>query len=107
MKTNNTKVFFRYEKEEVQTPEGVKLVTKPEGKIEAVAIRLEDGAELARREVKPRHGDLPEKALGRKYAFKKLMDFVLERRIIPGKEVEVLWKEFGTTCKQPSVKLAY
>ena len=107
MKTDKTKVFFRYEKEEIEVNGEKKLVTKLGGKIEAVAISLEDKTEIARREVKLRHGDQPDKILGRKYAFKKLMDFTLDAKLLPGKEVENLWKGFSTMCTQPYERLAY
>lgn len=100
MKTENTKVFFRYERDQ----EGQKV---QDGKIEVVAVNLENGNEIARREVQLRHGDKPNKELGRKYAFKKLMSHALNNNLLPGKEVENLWKQFGSTCKQPERKLAY
>ncbi len=128
MKSQNTKVFFRYETEEVdeQVPvmEGNKVkrekgkkvfiltgnkksITKLDGKIEAIMINSNSGEEIARREVLPRHGDLPNKILGRKYVFKKLMTKALDENLIPRQEVGELWKSFGTICKQPSQKLAY
>lgn len=107
MKTDQTKVFFRYEKEEIQTPEGPKLVNKPNSSITAVAKNIQTGEEIASREVKLRHGDSPDKVVGRKYVFKKLMDHSLSNNLLPGKEVENLWKLFGSTCKQPQQKLAY
>lgn len=100
MKTQTTKVFFRYEKDQ----QGKKVEN---GKIEAVAINLQTEEEIARREVQLRHGDKPDKMLGRKYAFKKLMNHTLENNLLSGKEVENLWKEFTSTCKQPAKKLAY
>lgn len=99
MKTEETKVFFRYE----TNAQGHKV---PNGKIEAIAVNNE-GVEIARREVQLRHGDKPNKQLGRKYAFKKLMTHSLENNLISSKEVESLWKEFSKTCKQPIQKLAY
>jgi hypothetical protein len=92
MKTDLTKVFFRYEEN---------------GTITAVAKNVQTNEEVATREVKLRHGDVPNKVVGRKYAFKKLMDYSLEKQFLPGKEVENLWKLFGCTCKQPQQKLAY
>lgn len=92
MKTDQTKVFFRYDEN---------------GTITAVAKNVQTNKEVATREVKLRHGDVPNKVVGRKYAFKKLMDYSLENKYLPGKEVENLWKLFGSTCKQPSQKLAY
>ena len=91
MKTEENKVFFKYS----------------ENKTEAIAINLETKEEVARREVKLRHGDKPNKVVGRKYAFKKLMDHSLVNHLLPSKEVENLWKLFGSTCKQPQQKLAY
>lgn len=99
MKTTETKVFFRYETD----AQGHKV---PNGKIEAIAVNNE-GVEIARREVQLRHGDKPNKQLGRKYVFKKLMTHALNNNLLPGKEVEALWKQFGATCKQPEKKLAY
>jgi hypothetical protein len=107
MKTNQTKVFFRYEKEEVQTPKGIKLVNKVNGTITAVARNIETGEEIASREVKLRHGDVSNKVIGRKYVFKKLMDYSLNNNLLPRPEISELWKLFGSTCKQPNVKLAY
>ena len=100
MKTSSTKVFFRYEKNQ----DGKKVEN---GKIEAIATDLETGQEIARREVILRHGDKPNKQLGRKYAFKKLMNHVMEGNLIPRSQVGELWKQFGSTCKQPNNKLAY
>ena len=93
MKVGNVKVFFRY--------------TEDQSQIKAVAINADTKEEIASREVKLRHGDKPDKTLGRKYAFKKLMDHTLKNTLLPGKTVENLWREFGSTCKQPSQKLAY
>jgi len=108
MKTADTKVFFRYEKEQVQGEDGkVRQITKPDGAITAVAISVQTGEEIANRVVTLKHGDKPNKELGRKYAFKKLTTFLLDNKLVPGKEVEGLWREFGATCKQPSVKLAF
>jgi len=92
MKTDQTKVFFRYDEN---------------GTITAVAKNVQTNEEVATREVKLRHGDSPNKIVGRKYAFKKLMDHSLTNNLLPGKEVETLWKLFGSTCKQPQQKLAY
>ena len=100
MKAENVKVFFKYEKNE----EGQRVV---DGKIEAIAINVETKEEITKREVKPRHGDLPNKELGRKYAFKKLMDHVMNNNILPKPLVGELWKQFGSQCRQPNVKLAY
>ena len=92
MKKNQTKVFFKYDEN---------------GTITAVAKNVQTNEEVATREVKLRHGDSPNKIVGRKYAFKKLMDHSLSNNLLPGKEVENLWKLFGSTCKQPNQKLAY
>lgn len=92
MKTDQTKVFFKYDEN---------------GTITAVAKNVQTNEEVATREVKLRHGDTPNKIVGRKYAFKKLMDHSLNNNLLPGKEVENLWKLFGSTCKQPNQKLAY
>jgi hypothetical protein len=91
MKTDQTKVFFRYE----------------EGTITAVAKNVQTNEEVITREVKLRHGDTPNKLIGRKYAFKKLMDHSLNNNLLPKSEIGLLWKLFGSTCKQPSQKLAY
>lgn len=109
MRVNDVKVFFRYEKQEVPNPdgEGVKLVRKEDGEIEAVAMNIETKEEIASRKVIPRHGDLPNKELGRKYAFKKLMNHVMDNNILPKPMVGELWKQFGSMCKQPTQKLAY
>lgn len=115
MKTDNTKVFFRYEKEQATDENGNLLFkdgqpvmkTKQGGAIEAVAIKLDDSKEIARRTVKLRGDDTPDKVVGRTYAFRKLATHILENELLPGKEVEALYKEFGKTCKQPGVKLAY
>jgi hypothetical protein len=92
MKTDQTKVFFRYDEN---------------GTITAFARSLATNENIVSREVKLRHGDIPNKIIGRKYAFKKLMDHSLSNNLLPGKEVENLWKLFGSTCKQPNQKLAY
>lgn len=92
MKTDQTKVFFKYDEN---------------GTITAVAKNVQTNEEVATREVKLRHGDTPNKVIGRKYAFKKLMDYSLFNNLLPGKEIENLWKLFGSTCKQPHQKLAY
>ena len=100
MITEPTKVFFKYETDE----NGQKVNN---GKIEAIAINLETKEEIARREVILRHNDKPNKQLGRKYAFKKLTTHILNNNLLPGEEVSLLWKQFGSTCKQPTRKLAY
>lgn len=92
MKTDQTKVFFRYDEN---------------GTITAIAKNVQTNEEVATREVKLRHGDSPNKVVGRKYAFKKLMDHSLNNNLLPNKEVENLWKLFGSTCKQPQQKLVY
>lgn len=92
MKTEKTKVFFKYEEN---------------GAIKAIAKNVQTNEEIASREVKLRHGDSPNKLVGRKYAFKKLMNHAMQNNLLPGKEVEALWKQFGSNCKQPNVKLAY
>ena len=92
MKTDQTKVFFKYEEN---------------GTIVAVAKDLTTNEEVATREVKLRHGDVPNKIIGRKYAFKKLMDYSLANNLLPKPEIGELWKLFGSTCKQPQQKLAY
>lgn len=107
MKSQNTKVFFRYETEEVVVDGQPKIVKKENGKTEAIMINSQTGEEIARREVTPRHGDKPNKVVGRKYVFKKLMTKALNENLIPKQEVGELWKSFGATCKQPSQKLAY
>ncbi len=92
MNTETTKVFFKYEEN---------------GTTKAIAKNSLTGEEIASREVKLRHGDSPNKLIGRKYAFKKLMNHAMQNNLLPGKEVEALWKEFGSKCKQPNIKLAY
>ena len=92
MKTDLTKVFFRYEEN---------------GTITAVAKNIQTNEEVATREVKLRHGDTPINVIGRKYAFKKLMDHSLVNNLLPKPEIGELWKLFGSTCKQPQQKLAY
>lgn len=92
MKTETTKVFFNYTEE---------------GTIKAIAKSVATNEEITSREVKLRHGDSPNKIIGRKYAFKKLMNHALQNNLIPNKEIEALWKQFGSTCKQPRQKLAY
>lgn len=92
MKTDQTRVFFNY---------------GDNNSIKAIMRSVETDQEIAVREVKPRHGDVPNKIVGRKYAFKKLMTHALENNLIPKPEVGALWKLFGSTCKQPSQKLAY
>lgn len=107
MKTDQTRVFFKYEKEEIQTENGAKMVKKPGGTITAVMKKVDSDEEIATREVKLRHGDKSDILTGRKYAFKKLMTHSLENELIPKTEVGILWKLFGSTCKQPEKKLAY
>lgn len=92
MKTNNIKIYFNYQEE---------------GIIKAIAKDLNTNNEIAEREVKLRHGDKPDKLLGRKYAFKKLMDYIMENNILSNEIVGKLWKQFGINCKQPATKLAY
>lgn len=92
MNTETTKVFFKYEEN---------------GTTKAIAKNSLTGEEIASREVKLRHGDSPNKLIGRKYAFKKLMNHAMQNNLLPCKEVEALWKEFSSKCKQPNVKLAY
>lgn len=92
MKVGNVKVFFRYEEN---------------GTTVAIAKNVETNEELASREVRLRHGDKPEKIVGRKYAFKKLMNHVMDNNIFPKPLVGELWKQFGSQCRQPNVKLAY
>jgi hypothetical protein len=92
MKTDQTKVFFRYDEKRTIT---------------AVAKNVQTNEEIATRKVKLRHGDTPNKVVGRKYAFKKLMDYILSNNLLPKPEIGQLWKLFGSTCKQPNHKLAY
>jgi hypothetical protein len=92
MKTNNTRVFFKYLKN---------------GTTVAIAKKVETDEQIATREVKLRHGDTRNKIVGRKYAFKKLMTELMEKHLIENSEVGLLWKQFGSTCKQPNFKLAY
>lgn len=92
MKTNQTKVFFRYDEN---------------GTITAIARSLATNEDITSREVKLRHGDVSNKVVGRKYAFKKLMDHSLNNNLLPKPEIGELWKLFGSTCKQPQQKLAY
>lgn len=109
MKVDNVKVFFKYEKTTAVNPETgeTKEIKLPNGKIEAIAVNINTGEEIAKREVKLRHGDKPNKELGRKYAFKKLMTHVMENNILPKPMVGKFWKEFGSMCKQPNCKLSY
>ena len=93
MNTQNTKVFFRY--------------GENNSSIEAVASNLETGEEIARKRVLLRHGDNPNKLIGRKYAFKKLTTHILENSLLAGQEVGDMWRVFSTSCKQPKEKLAY
>ena len=92
MKVGNVKVFFRYEEN---------------GTTRAIAKNVETEQEIASREVKLRHGDKPCKIIGRKYVFKKLMTHALDNNLLPGAQVEAFWKQFSSTCKQPTTKLAY
>jgi len=92
MKTDQTKVFFKYSEN---------------GTITAVAKNIQTNEEIVTREVKLRHGDVSNKIVGRKYAFKKLMDYSLVNNLLPKPEIGELWKLFGSTCKQPQQKLAY
>lgn len=92
MKADNVKVFFKYEEN---------------GTTVAIAKNVETNEELAKREVRLRHGDKPEKIVGRKYAFKKLMNHVMDNNILPKPVVGEFWKQFGSQCKQPKQKLAY
>jgi len=92
MKTDQTRVFFNYGEN---------------GEIKAIMQSVETDEVIASRKVKLRHGDKPNKIVGRKYAFKKLMTHSLENNLIPKTEIGLLWKLFGSTCKQPSFKLAY
>ena len=72
-----------------------------------IARSLATNENIVSREVKLRHGDTPNKVVGRKYAFKKLMDYSLTNNLLPKPEIGQLWKLFGSTCKQPQQKLAY
>ena len=92
MNTETTKVFFKYEENST---------TK------AIAKNSLTGEEIASREVKLRHGDSPNKLIGRKYAFKKLMNHAMQNNLLSCKEVQALWKEFSSKCKQRNIKLAY
>ena len=92
MKTENVKVFFKY---------------KENGTTVAIAKNVESNEEITTREVMLRHGDKPNKIVGRKYAFKKLMTHVLDNNLFPKHLVGELWKQFGSQCKQPNFKLAY
>lgn len=92
MNAGNVKVFFKYEEN---------------GTTVAIAKNVETNEEIASREVRLRHGDKPEKIVGRKYAFKKLMNHVMDNNIFPKPLVGELWKQFGSQCKQPNIKLAY
>lgn len=92
MKAENVKVFFKY---------------KENGTTVAIAKNVELNEEITTREVMLRHGDKPNKIVGRKYAFKKLMTHVLNNNIFPKPVVGELWKQFGSQCKQPNIKLAY
>jgi len=92
MNAGNVKVFFKYEEN---------------GTTVAIAKNVETNEEIASREVRLRHGDKPEKIVGRKYAFKKLMNHVMNNNIFPKPLVGELWKQFGSQCKQPNIKLAY
>lgn len=92
MKVKNVKVFFKY---------------KENGTTVAIAKNVESNEEITTREVILRHDDKPNKIVGRKYAFKKLMTHVLDNNIFPKPLVGELWKQFGSQCKQPNIKLAY
>ena len=92
MNAGNVKVFFKYEEN---------------GTTVAIAKNVETNEEIASREVRLRHGDKPEKIVGRKYAFKKLMNHVMDNNIFPKPLVGELWKQFGSQCRQPNIKLAY
>lgn len=92
MKTDQTRVFFNYGEN---------------GEIKAIMKNVQNDKVIATREVKLRHGDKPNKIIGRKYAFKKLMTHSLENELIPRTEIGLLWKLFGSSCKQPNQKLAY
>lgn len=92
MKVNDVKVFFRYEEN---------------GTIKAIAKNVQTDEEVASREVKLRHDDRPDKKIGRAYAFKKLIIFMRSNNFITSKERKEFWKQFGSQCKQPKVKLAY
>lgn len=92
MKTDRTRVFFKYEKN---------------GEIKAIMKDAETDEPIAERMVKLRHGDKPNKIVGRAYAFKKLMTHSLEKELIPKTEIGLLWGLFGSTCKQPNKKLTY
>ena len=107
MQVENLKVYFQYGKKEVNTPEGTKLITDPQAPIEAVIKNTESKEIVLSRRVELRHGDQPNKQLGRKYAFAKLMNHARTNQILPGKVVENFWKQFGRECKQPNTKLAY
>lgn len=92
MKTDQTKVFFKYDEN---------------GTITAVAKNVQTNEEVATREVKLRHGDKADKKVGRAYAFKKLITYMRSENSISSKERKELWKQFMETCKQPQQKLAY
>lgn len=92
MKVENVKVFFKYNEN---------------GSTEAIAKSVDTNEEIAKREVRLRHGDKPEKIVGRKYAFKKLMTHVMDNNILPKPMVGEFWKQFGSQCRQPKQKLAY
>lgn len=91
MKTNLTKTYFKYNED---------------GSIQAVIVNTETKEEIANRTVKVRHGDTPDKVVGRTYAFKKLMNYIRENHLLPNEEFQNIWKEFGK-IKQPSQKLDY
>ena len=92
MIVENVKVFFKYNEN---------------GTTVAIAKNVVSNEEITTREVMLRHGDKANKIVGRKYAFKKLMNHVLDNNIFPKPIVGELWKKFGLQCKQPNIKLAY
>ena len=73
MKTENTRVYFKYSENGTKT--------------EAIVKDAKSDDIIAMREVLLRHGDSQNKVLGRKYAFKKLMTHVMENSIIPNVEI--------------------
>jgi hypothetical protein len=101
MKTESTKVFFHYEKINVKTEDGTHTEI---GDIEAIAKNIENGEIIASRVVKLRHGDKPNKLVGRRYAFKKLMDYIRTNHMLENTEVGVLWEQFSSECKQPKIQ---
>jgi hypothetical protein len=93
MKVENVKVIFRY--------------AEDQSSIKALVVNVNTKETIADREVILRHGDKPQKVLGRKYAFKKLMNHVMYNNILPKPMVGEFWKQFGNQCRQPRQKLAY